>query len=209
MARAAWVLLFLCSSTDESSLPPRLVASFKSLFSLIIFLWKISAHHFFCRIFTGKNKHMTHKKRRMTHIIQMGDTTGKAILFLALACLCLPPAHSEKKEYLFLYDSAGNVIRRKIIPISYHAQNCPRQSTESVASVKVDEAWSEVEVSINKDITDGDMLLVYSSNGLLRASFPLSKEAFTLDLSHLHRGLYVFCFRIGGQNSEIKFSKSK
>lgn len=152
---------------------------------------------------------MPHKKRRMTHITQMGDIIGKAILFLTLVCLCVPFVHSEKKEYLFLYDSAGNVIRRKIIPISYHAQNCPRQSTESVASVKVDEAWSEVEVSINKDITDGDMLLVYSSNGLLRASFPLCRETFTLDLSHLHRGLYVFRFRIGGQTQEIKFNKSK
>lgn len=152
---------------------------------------------------------MTRMKRPMVHAALACGIQAKTILLLALASLGVSHTHAQKREYIFGYDPAGNIISRESSSVPYHAQNRSCQSFKGIASVKGDEGWCKVKVSICMDIAAGDMLLIYSSSGLLEASIPISCREFTLNLSHLHRGSYVFCFHIGRQTGEFQINKRK
>ena len=131
------------------------------------------------------------------------------LALVALASLGVSRAYAQKREYIFSNDPAGNIISRESSPVPNPARNCSSQSLKAIASVKGDEGWHKVRVSISMDIAAGDMLLIYSSSGLLEASIPISSREFTLNLSHLHMGAHVFCFRMGRQAVELKFNKRK
>ena len=139
--------------------------------------------------------------------------TSRTFLLLVFLCLCAFPLRAERKKYAYYYDSAGNVISRKPISTSQQERQFAAQDADKSPSIsvqaKMDDNWTEVAFEIEGKTSESGMLYIFSSNGILIKSIPLDTVAFTLNLSYLHRGLYVFRFCLGGTSKDIKLSKHK
>lgn len=145
--------------------------------------------------------------------LQHNFITVKKALLLCLFFIGTNVACPYDRLYVYTYDSAGNVISKKLFSATHQPQcqiadDYDSQPSQFV-SINTDEGWSTVHIKITGEIMDGDMLYIYSSRGLLIQSIRLSQAEFTLNLSDLEKGIYIFCFQLSGEKKETKYHKNK
>ena len=110
-------------------------------------------------------------------------------------------AQTNGRHYLYSYDGAGNIISRtKTLQRSEQKDDSDndntdnRQENDTQINIRTYASWSEVQIEIDGEIKQGDRLSIYTSNGLFVATFRVQSNTFTLNLSKLRKGTYLFRF---------------
>ena len=142
----------------------------------------------------------------------------KKLKFFMLGVLLSQMAFAQSPTYriVYKYDNAGNITSmvKKSIPRRAKAQQKDEETgvnsieNDTKVSVKTAATWHKVQVDIMGELSQGDVLSVYSADGVLFATIPLETNSVTLDLSQLHRGTYVFKFSVNKKPSERKIFKT-
>ena len=133
------------------------------------------------------------------------------VIFLPIILLCTSKVIADGKRYTYSYDPSGNILRRNIVLQNRRLPDINYQNigSEESPSVTADDIWSDVFFVIPNEIHEGDMLLIHTPNGLLVRSVPILQSEFHINLSGLHRGAYLFTFRMTGKISNVKMNKRK
>jgi len=131
------------------------------------------------------------------------------LLLLGVFFSQLAFAQTTGGHFLYVYDSAGNITSRvkTIVRRSQSVLN-DSSSEEKQVSVKTNASWSEVQVEINGDVRDGDMLFIYTENGLLVASLRLESNSVSFNLSNFKKGTYLFRYSRNKNVTESKIVKT-
>lgn len=132
-------------------------------------------------------------------------------VMLSQMAFALPPAY----RIVYTHDSAGNVVSRVRVADRNRAKAQQEDVTgindienDAKVAIKTDATWHKVQVDIMGDVSQGDVLSVYSADGVLFATIPLVTNSLTLDLSQLHKGTYVFKFSVNNKPTERKIIKT-
>ena len=117
--------------------------------------------------------------------------------------------------YHYSYDAAGNIISRNKTLLresqnedSENDDTKKHQEDDCQMSIRTNESWSEVQIEIDGDIKQNDRLLIYTSDGFFVASYRLQSNKFTLNLSRLRKGTYLFRFNRNKNVTESKIVKT-
>ena len=116
---------------------------------------------------------------------------------LSLAAFC----QTSAPHYKYYYDNAGNIISRFITFLRNEQSNM-------FADEAIDNN-GEDDIRIAGEIASGDMLSVYTSEGFFVKSFRIASNSFSLNLSSLREGTYLFRFRINKKHTYKKFIKER
>lgn len=122
-------------------------------------------------------------------------------------------AQTRNLHHLYSYDGAGNTILR--VNTFRYGQNDMsdndntnnNREEDSRVTIKTDASWSEVLLEIIGDITQSDMLSIYTSDGFFVMSYRIESNKFSLNLSTLREGTYLFRFRLNKKISQKKYIK--
>lgn len=133
-------------------------------------------------------------------------------VMLSQMAFAMPPTY----RIVYTHDNAGNLVSRVKTLYQRRAKALQEEDATLVngiendtkVSVKTDATWHKVQVDIMGEVSQGDVLSVYSADGVLFATIPLETNSVTLDLSQLHRGTYVFKFSVNKKPSERKIFKT-
>lgn len=131
---------------------------------------------------------------------------------LSLAAFC----QTSAPHYKYYYDNAGNIISRFITFLrNEHSNMFADEAIDNNGeddirlTVRTDASWSSVQIEIDGEIASGDMLSVYTSEGFFVKSFRIASNSFSLNLSSLREGTYLFRFRINKTHTYKKFIKER
>ena len=123
-------------------------------------------------------------------------------------------AQTNGRHYLYSYDGAGNIISRIKTTQRYEQEDDSdndntdnRQENDTQINIRTYASWSEVQIEIDGEIKQGDRLSIYTSNGLFVATFRVQSNTFTLNLSKLRKGTYLFRFSRNKRITESKIVK--
>lgn len=124
-------------------------------------------------------------------------------------------AQTNWDRYLYSYDDAGNIISRFICFHSRDEQNdmSDNENTNddnkenSRVNIKTDVIWSEVQIEITGEITQSDILSIFTSDGLFIMSYRIVSNKFSLNLSTFRKGTYLFRFKLNREISRKKLIK--
>jgi len=133
-------------------------------------------------------------------------------VLLSQMAFALPPAY----RIVYTHDNAGNLISRVRTTYQRRAKALQEEEVtdekgienDTKVYVKTDATWHKVQVDIMSEVTQDDVLSVYSADGVLFATIPLETNSLSLDLSQLHKGTYVFKFSLNKKPSEYKIFKT-
>ena len=133
-------------------------------------------------------------------------------ILLSQMAFAQPPAY----RIVCTHDNAGNLISKVRTLYQRRAKALMEEEVTGVndikndtkVNVKTDATWHKVQVDIMGEVSQGDVLSVYSANGVLFATIPLETNSLTLDLSQLSKGTYVFKFSVNKKASERKIIKT-
>ncbi len=117
-------------------------------------------------------------------------------------------------RYLYSYDNAGNIISRFITFLRGGQNDMSNNDTmdnyreeDSFVTIRTDALWSDVQIEISGDITSGDMLSIYTSEGFFVMSFRIESHRFSLNLSTFRKGTYLFRFKLNKKTFKKKLIK--
>lgn len=140
----------------------------------------------------------------------------KLKLFL-LGALFSPTTFAQTggNHYLYSYDTAGNIISRFKTLLrdgqndmsDNDSINSDTREEDNRVTVRTDALWSNVQVEIEGEITQGDMLSIFTSDGFFVKSFRIESNMFSLNLSMLREGTYLFRFRLNRRIIRRKYIK--
>jgi hypothetical protein len=140
----------------------------------------------------------------------------KAIKLILLGTMLSQGAFAQTvvRHYLYTFDSVGNIISRTRT-IARDGQNEDsddddtknRMEDDGQVTIKTDVSWSEVQIEINGEIKQGDRLSIFTAEGMFVASFRIQSNKFTLNLSRLRKGTYLFRFSRNKRITECKIVK--
>lgn len=133
-------------------------------------------------------------------------------VMLSQMAFAQPPSY----HYVYTHDQAGNLISRVKTLYQRRAKALQEDEVTGVngiesgpkVSIKTDATWHKVQVDIMGEVNQGDILSVYSADGVLFATIPLKSNSLSLDLSQLHKGTYVFKSSVNKKISECKIFKT-
>lgn len=133
-------------------------------------------------------------------------------VLLSHMAFALPPTY----RIVYTHDNAGNVVSRVRVADQNRAKALQQDDVTGVndiesgtkVSIKTDATWHKVQVDVMGDVSQGDVLSVYSADGVLFATIPLVTNSLTLDLSQLHKGTYVFKLSVNNKPTERKIFKT-
>jgi len=142
----------------------------------------------------------------------------KKLKLFMLGILLSQMAFAQSPAYRIVckYDNAGNItsIAKESVPRRAKALQKDKVTgvddikNDTKVNVKTDASWHKVQIDIMGKVSQGDVLSVYSANGVLFATIPLETNSLTLDLSQLSKGAYVFKFSVNKKLSERKIFKT-
>lgn len=118
-------------------------------------------------------------------------------------------------HYKYYYDNAGNIISRFITFLrnehnnTYADETINNREDDIRLTVRTDASWSSVQIEIDGEIASGDMLSIYTSEGFFVKSFRIASNSFSLNLSSLREGTYMFRFRINKKHTYRKLIKER
>jgi hypothetical protein len=153
---------------------------------------------------------------RNSNINVLFEQMKKLKLFL-LGALFSPTTFAQitGNRYLYSYDSAGNIISRFITFLRDEQNDNSDNDTfnnnsgeeDNRVTVRTDPSWSNVQIEIDGEITQGDMLSIFTSDGFFVKSFRIESNMFSLNLSMLREGTYLFRFRLNKKIIRRKYLK--
>ena len=116
--------------------------------------------------------------------------------------------------YLYTYDNAGNIISREKL-LSQNRQRSASNDevigkgadADSLVSIKADAAWAEVQIEIKGEISPGESLSIYTSEGFFVTFLRVESNTFSLNLAYLQKGTYLFRFHGRGKLIQKKYIK--
>lgn len=122
-----------------------------------------------------------------------------------------PFAQTSSNHYLYFYDGGGNIISRVKTLLrdgqNDMSDNDSMRGEDNRVTIKADASWSEVQIEIIGEIMQGDILFIHTSEGFLVKIFHIESNKFSLNLSALREGTYLFRFKLSKKQSQIKYLK--
>lgn len=113
----------------------------------------------------------------------------------------------------FFYDSAGNIIRKALVPPANSPVRSQEVRTEeriheADISLRTDESWSRVQISTADGMNSGEKTLeVFNLTGIRCYTAQITSHTLTADLSALPKGIYLFVFSGNGASKTYKLHK--
>ena len=136
------------------------------------------------------------------------------LLLLGILFPLVNHAQTIGSYYLYTYDNAGNIISRE----RTQSQNRQRNSSgddvagkdadaDSLVTIKADASWSEVQVEIKGEVSPGETLSIYTSEGFFVTFLRVESNKFSLNLAYLQKGTYLFRFHRNRKLIQKKYIK--
>ena len=128
-------------------------------------------------------------------------------------CVTLFPmlSHAQTAEnyYQYSYDNVGNIIFRgktnhqnRQEDVFGHIISNGHAEADSLVMIDADPFWSEVKIELKGEIKTDESMSIYTSDGVFIASFRIPSNKFSLNLSTLRKGTYMF--RFYGNKTQIQ-----
>ena len=103
---------------------------------------------------------------------------------------------------LYTHDNVGNIISREKAlsqnrqrSVSNEEAASRNAGADSLVTIKADASWSEVQIEIKGEISSGETLSIYTSEGFFVTFLRVESNKFSLNLAYLQKGTYLFRFR--------------
>lgn len=126
---------------------------------------------------------------------------ARNLLLLGMLFPLSNQAQTSGSHYMYMHDDAGNIIFRGKTTSENRQRNSfdddvtdRNTDSNSLVTIRTDASWSEVQIEIKGEISPNETLSVYTSDGIFVTFFRVRQNKFSLNLSYLQKGTYLFRF---------------
>ena len=126
---------------------------------------------------------------------------ARNLLLLGLLFPLSNQAQTVGSRYLYTHDNAGNIISRGKAVSADRQMNASDDDAagrdddaDSLVTIRTDASWAEVQVEIKGEISPNETLSIYTAEGIFVTFFRVQQNEFSLNLSYLQNGTYLFRF---------------